>query len=63
MSSLRVADADEDVGAPAENLFIDGTAWVSGTAQRPSLQGGFVVEGVFFTASKAFCDSVSWRAP
>ena len=44
-------------------LFVDGPAWVSGTAQRPSLQGGVVVEGVFFTASKAFFDSVSWRAP
>jgi len=37
VSSLRVTDADEDVGAPAENLFIDGTAWVSGTPRTDTI--------------------------
>ena len=35
---------------------------VSGTAWSPSLQGGVIVEGVFFTDSKASFNSVSWRA-
>ncbi len=43
-------------------LFRGGNFNVSGKAWSPSLQEGVIVEGVFFTDSKALFDSVSWLA-